>query len=59
MLLLHGDNVDLGPGLQDGQLLERECALVVDDGRLPERVVAVVHLRVQLAERRDEKLPQK
>ena len=35
MLLLHGDNVDLGPGLQDGQLLQGGGAFVVAAGAGP------------------------
>ena len=33
-LILHGSDVDFGPGLEDVELLEGERALVVDDGRL-------------------------
>lgn len=54
--VLHGRDVDLGPRLQDGQLLECQRTLVVDDGRLAKRVMTVGHLRVELAQRRHEEL---
>ena len=47
MLLLHGDNVDLGPGLQDGQLLQGGGAFVVAAGAGP---------LLQFGERGDENL---
>ncbi len=48
--VLHGRNVDFGPGLKDGQLLQRQRALVVDDGRRAKRVMTVSHFRVKFSQ---------